>query len=62
MSYKRVRTQDSAVMIEGRSGHLVTAGFTIKEENFRGILYPGLGHAYSPAMWEETMRWLKEQW
>jgi dienelactone hydrolase len=32
-----------------------------KEENFRGILYPGLGHAYSPAMWEETMRWLQKQ-
>lgn len=32
-----------------------------KEKNFRGVLYPGLGHAYSPAMWEETLSWLKMQ-
>ena len=31
-----------------------------KEENFRGILYPGVGHEYTPAMWEETIEWLKK--
>ena len=30
-----------------------------KEGNFRGILYPGVGHEYTPAMWDETLRWLK---
>jgi hypothetical protein len=30
-----------------------------KEENFRGILYPGVKHEYTPAMWDETLRWLK---
>lgn len=32
-----------------------------KDENFRGILYPGVGHEYTPAMWDETLRWLKKQ-
>ncbi len=27
-------------------------------ENFRGLLYPGIGHAYTPQMWQETLRWL----
>ena len=31
-----------------------------KEENFRGILYPGVKHEYTPAMWDETLRWLKK--
>jgi dienelactone hydrolase len=31
-----------------------------KEENFRGILYPGVHHEYTPAMWDETLRWLKK--
>jgi hypothetical protein len=31
-----------------------------KEENFRGILYPAVGHEYTPAMWDETLRWLKK--
>ena len=31
-----------------------------KEENFRGILYSGVGHEYTPAMWDETLRWLKK--
>ena len=30
-----------------------------KEENFRGILYPGVEHTYTPLMWEETLRWLE---
>ena len=31
-----------------------------KEDNFRGILYPGVGHTYTPQMWRETLRWLKK--
>ncbi|NVL90771.1 MAG: dienelactone hydrolase family protein [Desulfobacterales bacterium] len=31
-----------------------------KENNFCGILYPGVGHAYTPEMWEETLRWLEK--
>jgi len=31
-----------------------------KEDNFRGILYPGVGHTYTPQMWDEMLRWLKK--
>lgn len=31
-----------------------------KDSNFRGILYPGVGHTYTPRMWKETLRWLKK--
>ena len=31
-----------------------------KEGNFRGVLYPDVGHEYTPAMWDETLRWLKK--
>ncbi|MHC4116232.1 MAG: alpha/beta hydrolase family protein [Planctomycetota bacterium] len=31
-----------------------------KEQNFRGLLYPGVGHTYTPEMWEETVNWLDE--
>jgi dienelactone hydrolase len=31
-----------------------------KESNFRGILYPGVGHTYTPQMWEETLYWLEK--
>jgi dienelactone hydrolase len=31
-----------------------------KAENFRGVLYQGVGHEYTPEMWEETLRWLKK--
>jgi len=31
-----------------------------KAENFRGVLYPGLGHVYTPEMWQETLQWLKK--
>jgi dienelactone hydrolase len=31
-----------------------------KEDKFRGILYPGVDHTYTPQMWEETLRWLKK--
>lgn len=28
--------------------------------SFRGILYPGVGHKYTPEMWRETLAWLKK--
>jgi len=31
-----------------------------KESNFRAILYPGVGHTYTPQMWKEALRWLKK--
>jgi hypothetical protein len=30
-----------------------------KPENFRGLLYPGVGHEYTPEMWKEAIDWLK---
>jgi dienelactone hydrolase len=30
-------------------------------ECFRGLLYPGVAHAYTPEMWQETLGWLKER-
>ncbi|MGD8501442.1 MAG: dienelactone hydrolase family protein [Phycisphaerales bacterium] len=32
-----------------------------KAENFRGVLYKGVGHEYTPEMWEETLKWLRKQ-
>jgi dienelactone hydrolase len=29
-----------------------------RSDNFRGLLYPGVGHAYTPQMWRETLGWL----
>mgnify|MGYP001604508594 FL=1 len=31
-----------------------------KAENFRGVLYRGVGHEYTPQMWQETLSWLKK--
>jgi dienelactone hydrolase len=31
-----------------------------KSENFRGLLYPGVGHTYTPEMWAETVNWLNQ--
>ncbi len=31
-----------------------------KAENFRGVLYRGVRHDYTPEMWKETLNWLKE--
>jgi dienelactone hydrolase len=31
-----------------------------KTENFRGLVYKGVGHEYTPEMWKETLDWLKE--
>jgi dienelactone hydrolase len=28
-----------------------------RPENFRSIIYPGVGHVYLPAMWEQTLAW-----
>jgi dienelactone hydrolase len=29
-------------------------------ENFRGVLYKGVGHQYTPQMWQETLSWLRK--
>ena len=29
-----------------------------KESEFQNIVYPGLGHVYTPAMWANTLAWL----
>jgi len=31
-----------------------------KPEHFRGLLYKGVGHQYTPEMWKETLNWLKK--
>ena len=31
-----------------------------KNQNFRGVLYAGIDHTYTPEMWEETLRWLQK--
>jgi len=31
-----------------------------KEDRFRGVLYQGAGHEYTPEMWQETLHWLKK--
>jgi hypothetical protein len=28
-------------------------------ENFRGVIYKGLGHQYTPEMWDQTLNWLR---
>jgi dienelactone hydrolase len=28
-------------------------------DDFCGLLFPGLGHVYTPAMWQQTRAWLK---
>ncbi|HEY4299475.1 MAG TPA: zinc-binding dehydrogenase [Candidatus Didemnitutus sp.] len=30
------------------------------DAEFRSIIYPGLGHAYTPQMWERTLSWLDD--
>jgi hypothetical protein len=29
-----------------------------KDLQFRNIIYPGLGHVYTPEMWKNTLEWL----
>ena len=31
-----------------------------KAENFKGLIYKGVGHEYTPEMWKETLSWLKK--
>lgn len=31
-----------------------------RQQNFRGILYPGIDHVYTPQMWDETLLWLEK--
>lgn len=31
-----------------------------KADQFRGVLYEGVGHEYTPEMWSETLAWLKK--
>jgi len=31
-----------------------------KPGDFRGVIYEGIGHEYTPKMWEETLKWLKK--
>jgi len=31
-----------------------------QQDKFRGILYPGVGHTYTPEMWQEMLRWLEK--
>jgi dienelactone hydrolase len=31
-----------------------------KAENFRGLVYKGVGHEYTPEMWNETLKWLEK--
>jgi len=30
-----------------------------QEDNFRGVVYEGVEHEYTPEMWQETMNWLQ---
>ena len=30
-----------------------------RSDSFHGLLYPGVGHAYTAAMWKETLHWLQ---
>lgn len=32
-----------------------------KDESFRGVVYPGVGHQYTARMWRETLAWL-DRW
>jgi len=31
-----------------------------KEDQFQSIVYPGLGHVYTPEMWQRTLGWMAE--
>jgi dienelactone hydrolase len=31
-----------------------------KADNFRGMVYEGMGHEYTPEMWDETLKWLEK--
>ena len=29
-------------------------------DSFRSLVYPGLGHVYTPQMWAKTLAWMQE--
>src|ERR1035438_10576765 len=31
-----------------------------REDAFQSLIYPGLGHVYTPEMWEKTLAWMDE--
>jgi hypothetical protein len=31
-----------------------------KEDSFQSLIYPGLGHVYTPEMWAKTLAWLQD--
>ena len=31
-----------------------------REDNYQSLVYPGLGHVYTPEMWGKTLKWLDE--
>jgi hypothetical protein len=32
-----------------------------RENEFQSVLYPGLGHVYTPEMWGKTLEWMTER-
>jgi dienelactone hydrolase len=32
-----------------------------REDNFQSVLYPGLGHVYTPEMWARALQWLDQR-
>jgi len=49
---------DGVQIINAFQRHLCTCYG--KQDNFRGVVYPGVGHTYTPQMWRETLSWLKK--
>ncbi len=43
-------------------GHAVSRVYQAmgRSENFQSILYPGIGHVYTPEMWERTVSWFSQ--
>jgi fermentation-respiration switch protein FrsA (DUF1100 family) len=31
------------------------------DQDFTNVIYPGLGHVYTPEMWNKTVRWMEER-
>jgi len=31
-----------------------------RRDSFRGVVYEGVGHVYTPDMWKETVGWLEK--
>ena len=31
------------------------------KDTFKSVIYPGVKHEFTPAMWQETLTWLKQQ-